>query len=185
MKKAIVIGSGFGGLAIACRLRAMGNQVTVLEKQNNLGGRARTLTHEGFEYDAGPTVITAPYLLNELFELLGEDSRDYFNLLKVEPFYRFIFSDKTHFDYGSSLKNMLDQIKRNYSKHDASGYVHLLKHSKRIFQTAYLELSDHPFETLNSMTPYIPELLNIKFYKSVHSSVKSFIKDDNLILSSN
>ena len=121
MKKAIVIGSGFGGLAIACRLRAMGNQVTVLEKQNNLGGRARTLTHEGFEYDAGPTVITAPYLLNELFELLDENSRDYFNLLKVEPFYRFIFSDKTHFDYGASLKTMLDEIKKNYSKEDAHG----------------------------------------------------------------
>jgi len=181
MKKAIVIGSGFGGLAIACRLRAMGNQVTVLEKQDNLGGRARTFTHEGFEYDAGPTVITAPYLLNELFELLDENSRDYFNLLKVEPFYRFVFSDQTYFDYGSSLKNMLDQIKKNYSKEDSSGYVNLLRHSKRIFKTAYLQLSDHPFETLNSMTPYISELLKIKFYKSVHSSVKSFIKNDNLI----
>ena len=159
----------------------MGNQVTVLEKQDNLGGRARTFTHEGFEYDAGPTVITAPYLLNELFELLDENSRDYFNLLKVEPFYRFVFSDQTYFDYGSSLKNMLDQIKKNYSKEDSSGYVNLLRHSKRIFKTAYLELSDHPFETLNSMTPYISELLKIKFYKSVHSSVKSFIKNDNLI----
>ena len=87
MKKAIVIGSGFGGLAIACRLRAIGYEVTVLEKQNNLGGRARTLSHNGFDYDAGPTVITAPYLINELYELLGENSRDYFNLLKVAVSY--------------------------------------------------------------------------------------------------
>ncbi len=66
---------------------------------------------DGFEYDAGPTVITAPYLLNEIFELFNKDSRDYFNLLKVQPFYRFLFSDKSHFDYGSSLKSMLHQIK--------------------------------------------------------------------------
>ena len=82
MKKSIVIGSGFGGLAIACRLKAMGHDVTVLEKLDNLGGRARTLYHNGFEYDAGPTVITAPYLLNEIFHLFKKDSRDYFNLLR-------------------------------------------------------------------------------------------------------
>ena len=83
MKKTFVIGSGFGGLAIACRLKAMGHDVTVLEKLDNLGGRARTLYHNEFEYDAGPTVITAPYLLNELFSLFNKDSRDYFNLLEL------------------------------------------------------------------------------------------------------
>lgn len=181
MKKAIVIGSGFGGLAIACRLRAMNYAVTVLEKQTNLGGRARTLSHNGFDYDAGPTVITAPYLINELFELLDENSRDYFNLLKVEPFYRFLFHDNTYFDYGSSLKTMLNEISRKYSKEDSYGYIKLLKHSKRIFNTAYLKLSDYPFESIFSMTPYIPELLRIQFYKSVHSSVKDFLKDTNLI----
>ena len=181
MKKAIVIGSGFGGLAIACRLRAIGYEVTVLEKQTNLGGRARTLSHNGFDYDAGPTVITAPYLINELFELLGENSRDYFNLLKVEPFYRFLFHDNTYFDYGSSLKRMLSEISTKYTREDAHGYIKLLKHSKRIFNTAYLKLSDYPFESLNSMTPYIPELLKIQFYKSVHSSVKKFLNDPKLI----
>ena len=153
MKKAIVIGSGFGGLAIACRLRAMGNEVTLLEKQNNLGGRARTFFHEGFEYDAGPTVITAPYLLNELFEMLDESPKDYFNLLKVRPFYRFIFSDQSYFDYGSSLKLMLDQIKSKYSTKDAHGYIKLLKHSKRIFNTAYLKLSDYPFDIKYYLVP--------------------------------
>ena len=139
--------------------------VKVLEKQPNLGGRARTLNHNGFEYDAGPTVITAPYLINELFSLHKQDSRDYFNLLKVEPFYRFLFNDGSYFDYGSSLKRMLTEMKTKYSKEDATGYLKLLKHSKRIFNTAYLKLSDYPFETLNSMLPYIPELMKIKFYK--------------------
>ena len=107
MKKAIVIGSGFGGLAIAARLKKHNFDVKLLEKQKDLGGRARTFIHNGFKYDAGPTVITAPYLIDELFEMHGKHSRDYFNLIKVKPFYRFIFSDKSHFDYGDNLLAML------------------------------------------------------------------------------
>ena len=181
MKKAIVIGSGFGGLAIACRLKKQNFHVTLLEKQKDLGGRARTLTHNNFIYDAGPTVITAPYLIHELFELHGKNSKDYFSLIKVKPFYRFIFSDKSHFDYGDNLLNMLRDIKQKYSYQDAKGYISLLKHSKRIFKTAYLELSDKPFESLASMIPYLPELLKIKFYRSVNNSVSKFMKNENLI----
>ena len=107
MKKAIVIGSGFGGLAIACRLKKHNFSVKLLEKQSDLGGRARTFTHNGFKYDAGPTVITAPYLIDELFQMHGKDSKDYYNLIKVSPFYRFIFSDKSHFDYGDNLLGFL------------------------------------------------------------------------------
>ena len=102
MKKAIVIGSGFGGLAIASRLKYRGYDVKLLEKQADLGGRARALSSNGFVYDAGPTVITAPYLINELFELHNEASTDYFELMKVKPFYRFLFSDKTFFDFSAS-----------------------------------------------------------------------------------
>ena len=181
MKKAIVIGSGFGGLAIACRLRKHNFNVTLLEKQSDLGGRARTFIHNGFKYDAGPTVITAPYLINELFQIHGKDSRDYYNLIKVNPFYRFIFADKSHFDYGDNLLAMLRVIKKKYSYEDALGYISLLKHSKRIFKTAFTELSDKPFESLGSMMPYLPELLRIKFYKSVNTSVSTFMKNENLI----
>ena len=180
-KKITVIGSGFGGLAAALRLKAKGHKVTLVEKHPDLGGRARVFKKDQFIYDGGPTVITAPYLINELFSLHQEDSRDYFNLLKVEPFYRFLFNDGSYFDYGSSLKRMLTEMKAKYSKEDATGYLKLLKHSKRIFNTAYLKLSDYPFETLNSMLPYIPELMKIKFYKSVHSSVKSYLNNPHLI----
>ena len=181
MKKAIVIGSGFGGLAIASRLAHRKFHVTLLEKQSNLGGRARALTHNGYVYDAGPTVITAPYLIEELFKLHNKDWRDYYTLLDVKPYYRFIFSDRSHFDYGNNLHKMLKQIKLKYGKEDTKGYIKLLKHSKRIFQTAYMELSDKPFESLSSMLPYLPELLKIKFYKSVHSSVREHIENENLI----
>ena len=181
MKKAIVIGSGFGGLAIAARLKKHNFDVKLLEKQKDLGGRARTFIHNGFKYDAGPTVITAPYLIDELFEMHGKHSRDYFNLIKVKPFYRFIFSDKSHFDYGDNLLAMLRSIKKNYSYNDARGYISLLKHSKRIFKTAFTELADKPFESLGSMMPYLPELLRIKFYQSVNTSVSKFMQNENLI----
>ncbi len=166
MKKAIVIGSGFGGLAIACRLRKKNFDVTVLEKQSNFGGRARALEHNGFIYDAGPTVITAPYLIEELFTMHDKNWSDYYELIKVKPYYRFIFSDHTYFDYGDNLREMIKQIEEKYSRADAIGYIKLLKLSKRIFKTAYEELSDKPFKTLQSMIPYLPELLRIKFYKS-------------------
>ena len=181
MKKAIVIGSGFGGLAIACRLRHYNFDVTLIEKQENLGGRARSLTHNGFIYDAGPTVITAPYLIQELFSMHNKNWNEYFQLLKVKPYYRFIFSDNSHFDYGDNILQMVRQIKSNYSEKDARGYIKLLKLSKRIFKTAYTELSDKPFESIQSMIPYLPELMRIKFYKSVHSSVSSHIENENLI----
>ena len=180
MKKAIIIGSGFGGLAIACRLRAYNYEVTLLEKHSNLGGRARTFSHNNFKYDAGPTVITAPYLIDELFEMNGKKSKDYFKLMKVKPFYRFIFSDKSQFDYGDNLREMIRNIEKKYSYDDAKGYINLLRHSKRIFKTAYTELSDKPFESIFSMIPYLPELVRIKFYKSVHSTVSHFINNENL-----
>ena len=181
MKKAIVIGSGFGGLAIACRLRKKNFDVTVLEKQSNFGGRARALEHNGFIYDAGPTVITAPYLIEELFTMHNKNWSDYYELLRVKPYYRFIFSDHTYFDYGDNLREMIKQIEEKYSKIDARGYIKLLKLSKRIFKTAYEELSDKPFKTLQSMIPYLPELLRIKFYQSVHTSVEAHINNENLV----
>jgi phytoene desaturase len=92
MNRAVVIGSGFGGLAAAVRLRARGYRVTVLEALDQPGGRARVFRQDGFTFDAGPTVITAPYLLDELFALLGRDSRDYFELMPVDPFYRIMFT---------------------------------------------------------------------------------------------
>ena len=110
----------------------------------------------------------------------GKDSKDYYNLIKVNPFYRFVFSDKSHFDYGDNLLAMLRAIKKQYSYEDALGYIALLKHSKRIFKTAFTKLSDKPFESLGSMMPYLPELLRIKFYESVNSSVSKFMKNENL-----
>jgi len=137
MRKIIVIGSGFGGLSIAARLKSKGFDITLLEKQKDLGGRARTFVHNGYKYDAGPTVITAPYLIEELFTLHDEKLSNYVNLLPVKPWYRFLFDNGEYLDYGNKLSDTIKEIKSKYGYGNAKSYVQLLKHSKRIFEKAF------------------------------------------------
>ena len=134
-ERAVVIGSGFGGLAAAVRLRARGYQVTVLEARDQLGGRAGVFRQDGFTFDAGPTVMTAPYLVNELFELLGENPAEFFTLLPVDPFYRIEFHDGSSFDYFGDEKRMLEQVAK-LSPGDVEGYKKLADHARRILRSA-------------------------------------------------
>src|SRR5688572_26003892 len=108
--RAIVIGAGFGGLAAAVRLRALGYEVQVLEALDQAGGRARVFRRDGFTFDAGPTVITAPYLLAELFALVGRRMEDYVRMVPVDPFYRILFADGSSFDYVQDEERLLAQI---------------------------------------------------------------------------
>jgi len=113
MKKIVVVGSGFGGLSIASKLKAKKFDVTLIEKHKDLGGRARTFVHNDFKYDAGPTVITAPYLIDELFSVHSEKLSDYVNLLPVKPWYRFLFDSGDYIDYGDKLISTVHEIKKN------------------------------------------------------------------------
>ncbi|MBJ7257613.1 MAG: NAD(P)-binding protein, partial [Akkermansiaceae bacterium] len=105
--QAIVIGAGFGGIAAALRLRAKGYEVTLMDRCENLGGRAQVFERDGFCHDAGPTVITAPFLFEELFELFGEQFSDHVKLVPLKPWYRFHYDDGSHFDYGGTLEETL------------------------------------------------------------------------------
>ena len=111
-KKIIVIGSGFGGIAAALRARKKGYEVILIEKQGDLGGRARVFKKNNFIYDGGPTVITAPYLIYELFELFGKDYKEYINIKPLKTWYRFIFEDNTYFDYSNNEAEMQKQIQK-------------------------------------------------------------------------
>ena len=141
---ALVIGSGFGGIAAALRLRAKGYRVTVLDRCEQLGGRAQVFERGGFRHDAGPTVITAPFLFEELFDLFGEKFSDHVTLVPLKPWYRFQFADGETFDYGGSLEDTLAEIVR-IEPRDADGYRRLLQQSKRIFDVGFTELSAQPF----------------------------------------
>ena len=110
--KSIVVGGGFGGIAIALRLRALGHQVTLLEKLNCLGGRAQVFNKNGFKHDAGPTVITAPFLFDELFELFGEKRENYVEFKPLDPWYRFHFHDGQTFDYSQTIEKTKEEMKR-------------------------------------------------------------------------
>ena len=175
----IVIGSGFGGIASALRLRAKNHNVTLIEKHNDLGGRARVFKKNGFTFDAGPTVITAPYLINELFQLFNKNSENYIKLKPLDVWYRFVFEDGSQFDYSGDESKMKDQIEK-INKEDYIGYERLVNFTKKIFDKGFTELSDVPFDKPIFMLKQIPALLKLKSYKSVYNLVSSYIKNDKL-----
>ena len=175
----IVIGSGFGGIASALRLRAKNHNVTLIEKHNDLGGRARVFKKNGFIFDAGPTVITAPYLINELFQLFNKNSENYIKLKPLDVWYRFVFEDGSQFDYSGDESKMKDQIEK-INKEDYIGYERLVSFTKKIFEKGFTELSDVPFDKPIFMLKQIPALLKLKSYKSVYNLVSSYIKNDKL-----
>ncbi len=175
----IVIGSGFGGIAAALRLKAKGHQVKIIEKHPDLGGRARVFKKNGFTFDGGPTVITAPYLINELFELFKKDSKHYIELSPLKIWYQFIFEDKTKFNYSGDEASMIKQIE-NINKDDVKGYQKLVAFTKKIFDKGFTELADVPFHKPFVMMQQLPALLKLKSYKSVYSLVSTFIKNEKL-----
>ena len=162
----VVIGSGFGGIAAALRLKAKGHNVTLVEKHNDLGGRARVFKKNGFTYDGGPTVITAPYLINELFELFNKDPSDYIKLSPLKIWYQFVFEDKTRFNYSGDEADMKKQIEK-INKDDVEGYEKLVNFTKKIFDKGFTELADVPFDKPFVMIQQLPALLKLKSYKSV------------------
>jgi len=175
----LVIGSGFGGIAAALRLRAKGHEVTIIEKHPDLGGRARVFRKNGFTFDGGPTVITAPYLINELFDLFKKDPRDYIKLTPLKIWYQFIFEDKTKFNYSGNELEMKNQI-QNINVEDVEGYEKLVNFTKKIFDKGFTELADVPFDKPFVMMQQLPALLKLKSYKSVYSLVSSYIKSEKL-----
>jgi phytoene desaturase len=179
VRKAVVIGSGFGGIASALRLRAKGYEVKIFDKSPMLGGRAQVFTRNGFKHDAGPTVITAPFLLEELFTLFDEKLEDHIKLVPLSPWYRFHFSDNTTFDYGGSLEETLNAIEK-FEPKDKAGYLKLLQHSKNIFDIAFTQLSAVPFHRFFLMIALIPKLIILKSYESVWGMVSRHLVNPKL-----
>ncbi len=179
MAKAIVIGAGFGGIAAALRLRRKGYEVTLIDKQDKLGGRAYVWKRGGFTYDAGPTVITAPFLFDELFELFGKKREDYVKFVPLYPWYRVQFADGTHFDYGGTIEQTLEQI-RKFEPRDCEGYLRFLEHSKKIFDIGFVKLGDAKFDSFVSMFRCAPDLLKLGNWRTVYQMASKYIKNEKL-----
>ena len=176
---ALVIGSGFGGLAAAIRLSVKGYRVQVLEKLDAPGGRAYVHRQDGFTFDAGPTIITLPHLIEELFTLCGRRMQDHVDLRLMSPFYRIRFDDGSHFDYSNNDDAMLDQIAR-ISPVDVQGFKDLMKASERCFQLGFEELGMIPFETLGDVVKALPKLARMQAWRSIYSLVSQHIQHPKL-----
>jgi phytoene desaturase len=174
-----VIGSGFGGLAAAIRLQAAGCDTVIFEKRDQPGGRAYVYRDHGFTFDAGPTLITAPHCLEELFAVAGKSMRDYVQLLPVTPFYRLFWDDGYMFDYSDDEDALEEQI-RARSPADWEGYRGFLKYSEEVFHEGYEKLVHVPFLNLSSMAAVAPQLIRLQAYRSVYSIVAKYIRDPHL-----
>jgi phytoene desaturase len=180
MKKRIaVIGSGFGGLATASRLLSRGHDVTIYEKLDKPGGRAYVFEINGFRFDAGPTVITAPFLFDELFEAAEQKRSDYIEFVPCQPFYRIFGHQGEQFDYNADLDFTLNQINK-INPADKAGYVKFIESTKPIFDKGFTELADKPFLSVMDMVRVIPDLIKLKSHQSVYKYVSKFIKNEFL-----
>jgi phytoene desaturase len=177
---AVVVGAGFGGIASALRLAAKGYRVTLIDRMPMPGGRAQVLEKDGFRHDAGPTVITAPFLIEELFELFGKRAADYFTLKPLSPWYRFYFDeDDSTFDYGGTLEETLAEMRRIEPK-DGDGYLRMLEHSKKLFDAGFTALAGVPFHNPLTMVRQIPRLVTLGSHRSVWGFVSKYFHSPKL-----
>lgn len=174
----VVIGSGFGGLAAAIRLQAQGHDVTIVEKLDKPGGRAYVFEQDGFTFDAGPTIITAPWLLHDLFERCGARSEDYITLKLLDPFYNVRFEDGSCFHYNGDPEHLRREVAR-FNAADVRGYDRFAARTQDIFRTG-MALIDKPFPDYVSMLKVLPDLVRLRADKSVASYAAQFVKDERL-----
>lgn len=178
-RKVAVIGSGFGGLGTAVRLASRGYDVELLEARDMLGGRAYVYRQDGFTFDAGPTVITAPFMIDELFAGAGKKTSDYVKIVPVDPFYRIEFPDGRHFEYNGDERETERKVAA-FAPGDVEGYKAMIRAAKDIFQKGFVELSDVPFLKFMDMIKIAPDLVRLQSHKTVFQFVKSYVKDPML-----
>ncbi len=178
-ERAAVIGSGFGGLAAAIRLQAAGFDTVLFEALDKPGGRAYVFEDEGFTFDAGPTVVTAPECLDELFALTGKATKDYVELLPVTPMYRLFWEDGETFDYAADEAGLLAEIAR-LAPGDVAGYKEFFAYATAVYREGYEKLCHVPFEHASDMVRVAPKLLRLKAWKSVYATVSRYMESEKL-----
>jgi phytoene desaturase len=176
---AVVIGSGFGGLAAAIRMAAKGWRVTVLEKLDGPGGRAYVHRQDGFTFDAGPTIVTAPFMLEELWALAGRRMADDIDLRPMDPYYRVRFDDGTWFDYNGDPEHMRAEVART-SPDDLAGYQRFLDEATQCYVTGFEQLGSRAYETMGDLLAASPKLIQARAWRSIHAMVASHMRSPKL-----
>lgn len=175
-KTIAVIGSGFGGLATALRLQTRGFKVHLYEARDQLGGRAYVYRQDGFTFDGGPTVITAPFLITELFEEAGRKQEEYVKIVPVNPFYRIEFHDGRSFEYGQD-EAATERLIAEFAPADVPGYRRMVHHARSVFQKGFVELADKPFLKFSDMVRIAPDLMRLRSYQTVYQFAARYVKD--------
>jgi phytoene desaturase len=178
-EKVIVIGSGFGGLGAAARLAARGFEVEVYEKRDKPGGRAYVYDINGFKFDAGPTVITAPFMFDDIFEQAGRKRADYVEFVQLDPFYRIFNHEGRSFDYNDNPEFIHEQI-RHWNPTDVAGYDSFMGTTQAIFEKGFVELADKPFLNVSDMLRVAPDLIKLKSHQSVYKYASQFVENEFL-----
>ena len=176
---AVVVGAGFGGLAAAIRLGARGYRVTVLDRLDAPGGRAYVFRQDGFSFDAGPTIITAPFLLEELWALAGRRLSDDINLRPLDPFYTVRFDDGTAFNYSGDPEAMEREVAR-FNPDDVAGYRRFMALSREVYAFGFEKLGEQHFASIWDMVKVIPDLIRLKGHRTVYGLVSGYIRDPRL-----
>ena len=176
---AVVIGSGFGGLAAAVRLSARGWRVTVLEKLDSPGGRAYVHRRDGHVFDAGPTIVTVPQLFEELWALAGRKLSDDVDLRRLDPFYRILFTDGDHFDYSGDPDRMRAEVRR-ISPSDAAGYERFMAEADHCYELGFKALGDKAFDSVKDLIQASPAIVRMRGWRSLHGMVASHLKHPKL-----
>ncbi|MCB9637530.1 MAG: phytoene desaturase [Myxococcales bacterium] len=176
-ERAVVIGSGFGGLSLAIRLQARGIQVQLLEKREMVGGRAYQLKKNGYTFDMGPSLITAPPIIDSIFQAAGKKLSDYLELIPLDPYYRIYYHDKSYLDYSGDSEKMKEQM-RKFNARDAERYDGFMEKLKPIFDAVITDqLGARPFDTIRSMLSFVPRAIKLEAYRPVHNYVQRYFKD--------
>ncbi len=178
-KKAVVIGAGFGGLAAAIRLSVKGYDVAIYEKLDGAGGRASVFRQDGHTFDAGPTIITAPFLLQELWALCGRRFEDDVQLVAMDPFYRIRFDDGSHFDYNGDPDHMRREVAR-FAPSDLAGYERFLKLCEKCKKLGFEGMGDQPFDSLGDLLRAIPDFLRMGAWRSIYAQVARHFQNEHL-----
>ncbi len=178
-RKIVIIGSGFGGLAAAIRLQAEGRQVTVLEKNAKVGGHAYQLVRDGYTFDMGPSIITAPDLIQRVFACAGARMEDYLDLVKLDPFYRIYFHDGSSLDYTDDGGEMKQQMAR-FNREDADNYDRFMAHTRQLYDAVITDgLGSTPFD-FRTMINFLPRALRLQALMPAYNFVKKYFDDPRL-----
>lgn len=177
MKKVAIIGSGFGGLALAVRLQGRGYHVTVFEKQDKVGGHAYQLKKDGYTFDMGPSLITATEIIDDVFMSAGEKREDYLEYIPLDPYYRIYFHDKTYIDYNGDTDSMKKQLAK-FNKDDAKAYDKFMKYSSKLYKIVISDrMGSQPFLSMRDFFKAAPKIVSTKSMLSCYTNVKYFFKD--------